>query len=227
MHILLINDNPLVSQLLLLCTRNENMVLEETTSVAKMKRNSYDVVFIDERSYTEEILNLSTIISIGKKVLLSNTDIERNDFDTILRKPFLPSQIKEILDRKKQDSTHDLKTKVLDKQEIETIKNLLEIDENVVDTKVLNEDDHQALKLKVIKEKLIADGLEIIEEDEIIDIFNKKTKQQTKKQTKKQKENKKIKHTFLNAFKKLTKKQKKRLLKGKEIEVSIKLEDND
>ena len=223
MHILLINDNPLVSQLLLLCTRNENMVLEETTSVAKMKRNSYDVVFIDERSYTEEILNLSTIISIGKKVLLSNTDIERNDFDTILRKPFLPSQIKEILDRKKQDSTHDLKTKVLDKQEIETIKNLLEMDENVVDTKVLNEDNHQALKLKVIKEKLIADGLEIIEEDEIIDIFNKKTKQQTKKQ----KENKKIKHTFLHAFKKLTKKQKKRLLKGKEIEVSIKLEDND
>ena len=219
MHILLINDNPLVSQLLLLCTRNENMVLEETTSVAKMKRNSYDVVFIDERSYTEEILNLSTIVSIGKKILLSNTDIERNDFDTILRKPFLPSQIKEILDRKKQDSTHDLKTKVLDKQEIETIKNLLEMDENVVDTKVLNEDDHQALKLKVIKEKLIADGLEIIEEDEIIDIFNKKTK----KKTKKQKENKKIKHTFLHAFKKLTKKQKKRLLKGKEIEVSIKL----
>jgi len=98
MNILLVNDNPVVSRLLALCTREEHIILEEVAGVDTIQHGNYDVVFIDEGSYKGDVLNLSDILTIGKKVLLSNVDVEINDFDLTIKKPFLPSQIIEILE---------------------------------------------------------------------------------------------------------------------------------
>jgi hypothetical protein len=56
MHILLINANPVISRLLALCTRNVDMVLEELEDITVAQRKSYDIVFIDEVSYKDEVL---------------------------------------------------------------------------------------------------------------------------------------------------------------------------
>jgi len=209
MTILLINDNPLVSRLLALCAR-DNVVLEEVKGVHNIDHKSYDIVFIDERSYVGEVLKLSEIIHIGKKILLSSVNVEINDFDMTIQKPFLPSQIIEIfdgieisqVDKNSLDETNietvsifplesaednidegktvtksdvfeeeisTLRTQVLDKDELEKIKRLLEMDDvtEIVDS--LSEEEIEIRKIEAIKEQLIADGLEIVREEEIVE----------------------------------------------------------
>ena len=313
MNILLVNDNPVVSRLLALCTREEHMVLEEVTGVNTIRHESYDVVFVDESSYEADVLNLSDILTIGKKVLLSNTDVEINDFDITIQKPFLPSQIIEILENIEEaddvldehmeeeeqdeqdeeivsifplateteeieevdvlnDSPQELKeepklsdTQVLDADELEKIKALLDMDEEIEEVQEeLSEEELETRKVEAIKEQLIADGLEIVGEEEIVDelsaedevlIFSsandeneeaaakkskkhKKTKSYKKKDKKAKKKSKKsidfseedlehIEDAVQVAMATLKRKQMKKLLKGKEIEVTIKLEDNN
>jgi len=190
MTILLVNDNPVVSRLLALCTRDDDMVLEEVKGVHTIQNDSYDVVFIDEESYVGEVLNLSDIIHIGKKILLSTVDVEINDFDMTIQKPFLPSQIIEILksvevsqENKKmldaerfsvfpsesEEETSALKKQVLDEDELEKIKALLEMDDDVEIADALSEEELEIRKVEAIKEQLIAEGLEIVGEEEIVD----------------------------------------------------------
>ena len=301
MNILLVNDNPVVSRLLALCTRDEHMVLEEVSGVDTIRHGSYDVVFVDEGSYEADVLNLSDILSIGKKVLLSNADVKINDFDMTIKKPFLPSQIIEILDNIEEaddvleeheeeivsifplaTETEELEevqaleeieevkeemeisdAQVLDADELEKIKALLDMDDESEEVlEELSEEEIAARKVEAIKEQLIADGLEIVGEEEIVDelsaedevvIFsseeneevsvkkskkNKKIKSSKKKDKKAKKKSKKsiefteaelerIEDAVQVAMATLKRKQMKKLLKGKEIEVSIKLEDND
>jgi uncharacterized membrane protein len=196
MNILLINDNPVVSRLLALCTRDADMVLEEVQGLDTIQHASYDVVFVDEGSYKDEVMNLSEILQIGKKVLLSNVDVAINDFDLTIKKPFLPSQIIEVLESMEIDTDENervekevpsifplsseaeeiveeinvVNTQVLDETELEKIKGLLEMDDEIADTnEVLSEEELEIRKVEAIKEQLIAEGLEIVGEEEIVD----------------------------------------------------------
>ena len=284
MNILLVNNNPVVSRLLALCTREEHMILEEVTGVNTIRHERYDVVFVDEGSYEAEVLNLSDILTIGKKVLLSNTEVEINDFDITIQKPFLPSQIIEVLESMEAHSSADeiiekkvpsifplsseeddaeevLDThnaQVLDEDEIEKIKELLDMDDEleVLETE-LSDEEIEARKVEAIKEQLMADGLEIVGEEEIVEALNlsddvvvfsseeevaSKPKKHKKKKSSKAKKSKKkhrkkkplsfteeelerIEDAVEVAMATLKRKQMKKLLKGKEVEVTIKLED--
>jgi len=256
MTILLINDNPVVSRLLTLCTRDDDMMLEEVKSVYTIKNESYDVVFIDEESYIGEVLKLSEMISIGKKILLSAVDVEVNDFDKTLQKPFLPSQIVEILESIKisqeyagEGDTSNLDEiqivnkkdahQVLDENELEKIKKLLEMNDEIEIVDTLDEEDIETRKVEIIKEQLIADGLEIVDEAEIVEelstpdeiiVFPNKKKKRKKKKEKKysalsKKKLKKIEDAVKIAIATLKPKKMKKLLKGNKIEISITLED--
>jgi len=260
MNILLINNNPVVSRLFDLCTREEHRILEEVSSVKTIQHGSYDVVFVDEGVYEREIVNLSDILAIGKKVLLSNTDVDINDFDMTIKKPFLPSQIMEVLEN--IEETDEIKlsdTQVLDAKELEKIKALLNMDEEIGEHEVvLSEEEIELRKVEAIKEQLIAEGLEIVGEEEIVNelsetdeiaiFFNKdnvekaspKRKNKKKKSRKNTEKKKKKKSVDFNeeeleriedavqvAIAILKRKQMKKLLKGKEIEISIKLEGNN
>ena len=291
MHILLINANPVVSRLLVLCTRDETVVLDEVATVEHVKSNAYDIVFVDEASYGRDVADLLVTLGAIKKVFISYRSDDMRGFDMTIKKPFLPSQITDIIkelevseveppikeetplienDKNDEDIPHIFplssddeiveeieelpEPSVLDGDEIEKIKALLEMDDEEVVSEMLSEEALEARKVELIKEQLIADGLEIVEENQIVEelslgldgTLNKHSEPKAKTQKlkkikikkekqKKESKSKKIKFTEENmerieyavemAMSTMTKKQMKKLLKGKKIAVSIKLED--
>ncbi|MEA3433431.1 MAG: hypothetical protein U9R13_02520 [Campylobacterota bacterium] len=221
MHILLININPVVSRLISFCMREDNIDLEELENVGAVARDSYDVVFVDEASYGDETEEVLENLIIRKKVFLSSADDvsdEAEFFDSIIKKPFLPSQITAVLESLEEDDTleavteipsifplssdeesvedadkrvdeileEDKKadTKVLDSNEIEKIKALLEMEE---EAEAVSSDEYESRKMEVIKQQLIADGLEIIDEDEYVEALSKKPSTEKNEKSKKKK----------------------------------------
>jgi len=208
MHILLININPMVSRLISFCMREDNIDLEELENVWAVSRDSYDVVFVDEASYGDETEEVLEKLIIRKKVFLSSSDDvsdEAEFFDSIIKKPFLPSQITAVLESLEEDDTLEVvtetpsifplssdeesvedadksvdeileedkkaDTKVLDSNEIEKIKALLEMEE---EAEAVSDEEYESRKMEVIKKQLIADGLEIVDEDEYVEALSKK-----------------------------------------------------
>ena len=271
MNILLINTNPVVSRLISLCTREEDTVLEEVTDVSAVKRDTYDIVFIDDSSYVAEVEKLLQHLLLGKKIFLSGKNVSDDIVpmcDEVILKPFLPSQITAVLegfnvletdvteenekhfifplsteesqledDTLELDEDEDLQIKespemILDSKEIDRIKALLEEDEDEVVLELEDETDYESRKVEVITEHLEADGLEIVNEDEIIDILSKKKKKKKSKKEKNQKKAKKSKeesYTFeevlIAAIEDMKPKKIKKLLKDAEVTIKINFKD--
>ena len=294
MNILLININPVVSRLLALCTRDEHILLDEVVSADAVDNASYDIVFVDEASYINEVQALLETLKARKKVFISYAGEAIEGFDEIVKKPFLPSQIINIIESislndpveteenieveedismvslsleseeaedgiledifplsEEEEASEDMLAQeedvsppeVLDSDEIAKIKALLEMDdesEGNQDAISLSDDEVEARKVKVIKEQLIADGLEIVEEDEIVeelskDAFNapEDTDETSSKIEKKKEETGlsgeelfRIEEAIMTALTQMKPKKIKKLLKGKETKIKIKLEDD-
>ena len=113
MHILLLNTNPVVSRLIALCIREEHVTLEEVTSLNDVQHARYDLLFVDDASYSEDVDAFLTRVQVGERVLLagkSMSDGVPECFGSVLKKPFLPSQITEILkeaERRSQESREE------------------------------------------------------------------------------------------------------------------------
>ena len=303
MNILLINTNPVVSRLFALCTRDEHMVLDEVKSVDAVERSKYDIVFVDEAVYTDNMISLLEGLHIRTKVLLSYTEALVRGFDKTVKKPFLPSQIIKILEQIEsskavedvgetelvehspvegvnednplsdfpelfdesveeevlpmastlpgeketaEDTTENQETsdtKVLNLDEIAKIKALLGMEEDEIEfneNELLEGDAYEERKIKVIKEQLIADGLEIVEEDEMVESLSSSVEKDSEKLNKKLKKTKKrhkkkgalgkeerieLEKALSDVIDNLKPKKIKKLLKGEEIKVKIKLED--
>ena len=106
MNILLINTNPVVSRLITLCIRDSNIVFEEETDVHMVMLDRYDVVFVDEASFSDGLKKVLNNFMIRKKVLLSSKGSNESDldyFDEVIKKPFLPSQITAVLENFDKD----------------------------------------------------------------------------------------------------------------------------
>lgn len=277
MNILLINDNPVVSRLLVLCTRGEHIGLDEVKRVEDMEDVRYDILFVDDASYVDDIDVLLEDKRIRKKVFISYAEEEVKGFDKTIKKPFLPSQIMNVIESvdmseiiedqeeenisifplskeeeiveeevlpdifplpiedEETDDIFELEenagTEILNSSEIEKIKALLDMDDEIEmnDVAPLSDDEYEARKVKVIKEQLIADGLEIVEELSIVvDDISKKTKQSKKNNETlfTPKELAQIEEAMDRAIGKLKPKKIKKFLKGKKIEIKIKLEDD-
>jgi len=101
MNILLINTNPVVSRLISLCMRDESISFEEVNHVSKVSGSRYDIIFIDDASYDDEVIAFLSAIERGRIVFLSSRDTGEEigtAFDTVVKKPFLPSQIQAVID---------------------------------------------------------------------------------------------------------------------------------
>jgi len=271
MNILLLNTNPVVSRLIHLCIREEDLILEEVADVSDVQRDSYDLVCIDDSSYVREAETFLQTLMFRKKVLLASkkTETEILDaFEEVIQKPFLPSQITTLikslyavatkveesseeytifpLKSEEEEDETTLKTlpeeellampedpKILNSLEVEKIKALLEDTES--------EEDYEARKVKVIKEHLEDEGIEIVEEDQIADLFNKeieldntpsakkvreKKKKSSKKKQKKEKDNT-FEELLLIAIKEMKPKKIKKLLKGAEVTIKINFKDEN
>ncbi len=177
-------------------------------------------------------------------------------FDEVIQKPFLPSQITALLesldetendteeiaeghfifplsieestgeDETEKDEIEFKEAKVLDNNEIERIKALLEEDSEVEFVESTNDMDYEARKVEVITRQLEADGLEILNEEEYIEILSKKIKKEKKKKDEKKK---KSTYTFeealIAAVEGMKVKKIKKLLKGAEVTIKINFKD--
>ena len=221
MNILLINSNPVVSRLISLCMREEDTVFEEVESVDDVTLDRYAIVFVDDRSYNEDTKRVLENLMIRKKVFLSGTEVDEEIselFDEVIKKPFLPSQIRSVLkgmDEREsvekavdvpsifplaseketvQEHVDDIErvndTNVLDSSEIEKIKALLEMEEDEMPSvETLDEEEIEARKVEVIKQQLEADGLEIVSEEEYVETLSSKAPKKKKKKNMKPRKN--------------------------------------
>ena len=99
MKILLINNNPVVSRLTALSARKENVDLDEIKTIAELKASDYDIIFVDGESYNNDVSNIIRNSGVKRKVLFY-TQGEKEDqsiFTGTILKPFLPSEVSEIL----------------------------------------------------------------------------------------------------------------------------------
>ena len=276
MKILLINANPVVSRLLALCTRDEDIVLDEVKRVDAVKDADYDLLFVNDASYTDQVDDLLEKQRFRKKVFIAYDEDPVAGFDMTIKKPFLPSQIIQVIEsidmseeiHQNEEEMYSLTSdiaeeeqvtkeelppifplssqkaeennapEVLDSNEIEKIKALLDMDHDVTEDEPISDDEYEARKVKIIKEQLIADGLEIIEEDAIVEELsivgtdsskqakkNKKSKKKKQETLLGQKERARIEAAVEVALDKMKPKKIQKLLKGKKIEIKIKLED--
>jgi len=266
MHILLININPVVSRLFALCVRDKHMDLEEVHSANAVSRDRYDVAFVDEASYVQEVRDVLANLMIEKKVFLSSS-AELHDgggiFDMVIKKPFLPSQITAVLEpleaeegseepveapslypipedtAQTDEEAEEGEPNVLDLGEIDRIKALLVMEEEILP--VLSDDEIERRKVEVIKQQLIADGLEIVDEDAYVEALSKKPsegkkkkeKSAKKKKVKAKKKDKKEEEVFtfeealIAAVEGMKVKKIKKLLKGAEVTLKIKFKDKE
>ena len=285
MKILLINDNPVVSRLLVLCTRGETVVLDEVINVNAVKDDGYDIVFVDEASYESNVAELFSVLDNCKKVFISYDNQPMDGFDVTIKKPFLPSQILELIENSEPEDEvqkdemleeevetveedhfifplateekseeeiqkeeievekeempsifplsddvldeevlevveEDENPAVLDSNEIDKIKALLDMDEEelALPTEDLSDDEYEIRKMEAIKEQLIADGLEIVAEEEIVEALsatNEKKSVKKKKKNKSKKKNQEYKKSTESKKDKTNKKSKKSKIKKK------------
>jgi hypothetical protein len=314
MDILLINSNPVVSRLMALCVRDAHLHLEEVSGVAQARGKGYDVVFVDDGSYTVVTEGFVKGIDAKRKVFLSSRMQEIPGFDTVIKKPFLPSQIIDILEcvehgeeesisqMKGQSETEEMQEEkeaqtpketadaelclpeeedasgltfeelgedvapsqenfasifpltpeenreeaeekseetepVLDSDEIARIKALLEMDdeEESMDgesPEALSEEAYEQRKIEAIKEDLIAQGLEIVDEETIVEelggesepaIFSDDDRKKKKRKLTLQ-ELEKLEMMFAYTIRKTKPGKLRKLLNGKK--VKLKLKDN-
>jgi sulfur transfer complex TusBCD TusB component (DsrH family) len=188
MDIVLINTNSIVSKLIQLCATKTGFVLNtmESLKVEYIKKD--DIVIIDDGVLTTAMKNILQNSPMGYKVLLASKDLWHNDtdiFDDIVYKPFMPSHIVDMLTnahkRLKNDMAHKktnkkLSTKVLDEDELQKIKNILEQTEE----EFFDIDNIEERKLQAFKEHLESDGIEVTNEDEYIKSITKKPKKYKK-----------------------------------------------
>jgi len=100
MRILLVNANPVVSHLVSLNIRdNEGVLFDEITGEELIPEKRYDVVFIDEKCcHNDKMRYYVQRVNAGKKILFSTQKTHSIEgIDRVIRKPFLPSEIDEVL----------------------------------------------------------------------------------------------------------------------------------
>jgi len=178
MHILLINANPVVSRLLVLCTRDVAVVLDEVTRVEDVQSTVYDIVFVDEASYGRDVNELLVRLGTPKKIFISYRNDMMRGFDVTIKKPFLPSQITDIIKEikvKEIDTPIEEEELVMQSDEKEEevpsifplstendVEEVLDIDESEDDTVTTVLDSDEIEKIKALLD--MDDDLEIVDE---------------------------------------------------------------
>ena len=99
MKLLLINKNPVVSRMMLMSVPKAGFEIEECESVYDLPSGRYEVVVIDDEMYDENFLHdIKQNVKFAKLGLITaSKSTDKEGFDFILTKPFLPTDLIEIL----------------------------------------------------------------------------------------------------------------------------------
>jgi len=134
MKILLINNNPVVSRLTALSARKENVEIDEIKNISELKASNYDIIFVDEESYNNDVLNIIRNSGVEKRILFYSQEDEntQSSFTQSILKPFLPSEVSEIL---RENKLSLLKEKEKKQQEEKESKTAIVFDDLVEEKK--------------------------------------------------------------------------------------------
>jgi hypothetical protein len=254
MQILLLNTNPVVSRLITLCLKDRHAELYEFSSLEEIEDKPYDLAFIDDASYKHITLDTLRKLTIAKLVLLtSHPDGNYEPADIVIKKPFLPSKIIEVIEslelpeeepphifplsaeeetpeNSEEEENEVSAHEILDINEIEKIKSLLEMDDEPLVDDLLERDEEEleTLKREVIKQNLIDEGLEIVDEEDVIEAVEKDvTFHITHDAQKSEEQKEEFEIKLLDAVKKMKIKKLKKLLHGAEVTINIRFKDSE
>lgn len=99
MKILLFNDNPVVRKLVALSAQKTKNDLSVIWSVDEIQESDYDLLIIDDALYSDELFeSLKEIVSFKTALLMATRGkAVPAGFDNIINKPFLPTDLVDIL----------------------------------------------------------------------------------------------------------------------------------
>lgn len=124
MRILLINNNPIVTKIFALSAKGmEGVEIDEVVHTSKLPHVSYDMLFIDDGDSTDdELEEIIYTIDAKQKILFVSDDIRFvSGIDEIICKPFLPSTIISML-RSSYSDTRDIVEQDIEDLPIENIE---------------------------------------------------------------------------------------------------------
>jgi hypothetical protein len=152
MNVLVVSFSNVVVELLKMVFKEHSLKSENQKSIQDAKSDSYSIIFVDDSTpnYKTQLQELIDNFSYSSLIFIGNGDKEiESSVDFTIKKPFLPNDIEEILAKIKIEPPKS-KTKVLDAQEIERIKALMDLD-------LEDEDENQELEknsaIELIKDK--------------------------------------------------------------------------
>jgi len=187
--VLLLNNNPVVDRLVGLCANQVGVevVSKEILNVEDLIK--FDMIIVDDKILTRDIKDILESTHMGYRVLLVSKNFDNNTviFDEVVDKPFVPSRIIDVFNKVLNDkksiekvslNSNDTDTQILDKDEVEKIKSILDENENV--SNIAEIQDIEAKKIQAFKEHLLSDGVEITNEEEYIQSITKKPKKYKK-----------------------------------------------
>ena len=201
MKLLLINKNPVVSRMLQMSVPKAGFELKECDNIYDLPSGNYEVVVVDDEMYDENFLDqIAQNINYHKLGIVTSAKKEDfANFDFVLTKPFLPTDLIEILRKIKADmqSQEELTpveereedfVSLLEKKEKLSLKEEPKIDtsatkEPIVKVEEESEEspfvEEQPEKAGVLKEEEIKEVAALLDEAEAVKEEEPKTKPQS------------------------------------------------
>ena len=154
MKILLLTRNHVVREFIELVADRVGAVLEVRENAEDLSDQEIDFLFVDDRGeLLEQSLSLLDSLEHAEHVVLYNELKEAHSlFDRQIKKPFLPSDIQEILEDTTPSVAHLAEDQILNIQDIEEIKTLLE-DEG----------------MEIVSEEDLVDEIDTTEEEKLVE----------------------------------------------------------
>ena len=168
MKILLLNDNPVVTKLVILSAQKTDDEVVAAHSVEEVPEGEYDLLIIDDALYNaESFALLREKINFKKSLFVCSRENEsEGDFSVTIKKPFLPTDMVELLTNTKrnldtpvpeEEAMEDMSDEeLLEDLELEGLEDLENLEDEALDlddTEELGEsilDDEEAQKVKVL-----------------------------------------------------------------------------
>jgi uncharacterized membrane protein len=167
--ILLLNDNPVVNKLVTLSAQKTSNEVDIASTIEGIESQNYDLLIVDDSVYSDDLLHdLHSKIKYKKSLYICAKDAEEvESFSSILKKPFLPTDLVELFTmfekevaQETSEETHEetnedlnlddeenLGESVLDDEEAQKVKDLLDENEEELSFEEEVQSDIESLEL--------------------------------------------------------------------------------
>lgn len=174
MKILLLNDNPVVNKLVTLSAQKTSDDLEIATTLDEINMLSCDLLVIDDTLYSDEFMQeLKEKVEFKKSLYICSKDSEIIDgFTSILKKPFLPTDLVDIFSQLSKDVNLDSSTESSESTEVYELEELnnQELPDSELNEKELNIDE-KSDEVESFEEASLSDETTKLDEPEISEEF--------------------------------------------------------